>query len=372
MNNETKELLQLVPLFAGTDFEELSQVLKDCEVCEFQDGELICREGEYDDNCSVILRGNVQVILPQKGAKRSKTVTLGEGEIFGEIAVISGNPRTADIISSKVTTLLQISRQDLFAIFNNFPLVKKRLDALYRERALISHLMMVPIFSGIPINVLEELSLKVGLHSSEAGECIFKEGDPSDDFYFVRYGFVKVHQEVDHKEKVLAYLTEGHFFGEMGLLEEGATRMASVTATTRSELISIKKEDFNTLLDEYPHVRTNLNQVVERRRKRNEALQDDAYLGESMQSVVEKGLIQAKAMLIIDSTKCVQCDNCVDACAVLHDGTTRLTRKGVRFNNFLLIPTSCRHCEDPVCMIGCPTGAIARDHDGEYSIGIFV
>ncbi|MBI5184604.1 MAG: 4Fe-4S binding protein [Nitrospinae bacterium] len=34
-------------------------------------------------------------------------------------------------------------------------------------------------------------------------------------------------------------------------------------------------------------------------------------------------------------------------------------------NDFLLLPTSCRHCEDPSCMSRCPTGAISRDFSGE-------
>ena len=51
----------------------------------------------------------------------------------------------------------------------------------------------------------------------------------------------------------------------------------------------------------------------------------------------------------------------MQACINTHaDGRTRLYLDGPRFGRFL-VPLTCRECLDPVCMIGCPTGAIARD-----------
>src|SRR5262249_25237671 len=61
----------------------------------------------------------------------------------------------------------------------------------------------------------------------------------------------------------------------------------------------------------------------------------------------------------------------------LHDGISRLTRHGMLFEapqkpqsapEPLLVTTSCMHCFDPECMIGCPTGAITRDVNGEVVI----
>ena len=49
----------------------------------------------------------------------------------------------------------------------------------------------------------------------------------------------------------------------------------------------------------------------------------------------------------------------VTACADAHDGVTRLVREGLRFDKYL-VATSCRSCRDPLCMVGCPVGAIRR------------
>src|SRR6185295_19159729 len=71
----------------------------------------------------------------------------------------------------------------------------------------------------------------------------------------------------------------------------------------------------------------------------------------------------------IDENKCVRCDQCVNACAATHGGQTRLYRtEGIIFAN-LLVPTSCRHCENPMCLTDCVAGdAILRDPNGEVYI----
>jgi Fe-S-cluster-containing dehydrogenase component len=63
--------------------------------------------------------------------------------------------------------------------------------------------------------------------------------------------------------------------------------------------------------------------------------------------------------MLINLDRCVRCDDCVNACSVAHDGNPRFIRHGKSFENWM-VANSCMHCMDPVCMIGCPTGAITR------------
>jgi Fe-S-cluster-containing dehydrogenase component len=64
--------------------------------------------------------------------------------------------------------------------------------------------------------------------------------------------------------------------------------------------------------------------------------------------------------MLIDLDRCTRCDDCVRACAATHDNNPRFIRNGQRHGPFM-IAHACMHCADPVCMIGCPTGAIGRD-----------
>jgi Fe-S-cluster-containing dehydrogenase component len=71
--------------------------------------------------------------------------------------------------------------------------------------------------------------------------------------------------------------------------------------------------------------------------------------------------------MLIDQDRCVRCDDCVRACASGHDNNPRFIRHGKVHANWL-ITNACMHCSDPVCMIGCPTGAIHRLTEGTVVI----
>jgi Fe-S-cluster-containing dehydrogenase component len=66
--------------------------------------------------------------------------------------------------------------------------------------------------------------------------------------------------------------------------------------------------------------------------------------------------------MLINLDRCTRCDDCVRACAATHDNNPRFIRQGPQHDN-MMVANACMHCVDPVCMIGCPTGAIARDLD---------
>jgi len=72
--------------------------------------------------------------------------------------------------------------------------------------------------------------------------------------------------------------------------------------------------------------------------------------------------------MLIDLDRCTRCDDCVRACAATHDNNPRFIRQGPEASG-VMVASACMHCVDPVCMIGCPTGAIYRESaDGQVGI----
>jgi Fe-S-cluster-containing dehydrogenase component len=88
------------------------------------------------------------------------------------------------------------------------------------------------------------------------------------------------------------------------------------------------------------------------------------WQSEFIQTSLEMGLLEGNSILVIDLDSCTRCDDCVRACADTHGGRPRFVREGDKYEN-LLITKSCYHCSDPVCLVGCPTGAIRRASVGE-------
>lgn len=89
-----------------------------------------------------------------------------------------------------------------------------------------------------------------------------------------------------------------------------------------------------------------------------------AKLGaELMEFLTENRYFNGTATMVIEMDRCTRCDDCVRACAATHENNPRFLRHGPISGN-VMVANACMHCADPVCMIGCPTGAIHRTNIG--------
>src|SRR5664279_6580836 len=87
---------------------------------------------------------------------------------------------------------------------------------------------------------------------------------------------------------------------------------------------------------------------------------DEAIPQDMLEFVAENRFLNGRATMLIDLDRCTRCDDCVSACAATHDNNPRFIRQGPEASG-VMVASACMHCVDPVCMIGCPTGAISRD-----------
>jgi CRP-like cAMP-binding protein/Fe-S-cluster-containing dehydrogenase component len=405
---QAEELLQL-PVFKGVSgtFLELNRgaIVKR----QFRRGEVICREGEFGSTAFYVLEGKARVSLSapiahvktQGGAKgffkrltstlagraadardeeaRDKTIPidasvdlaygnpvaeLGPGDLFGEMTCMNFYPRSATVRAESDVVAFEMLRNVLDIMLKN-KTFRAQIDQNYRRRALESHLRGVPMFSELSADFVERLKERVELQRFAPGQIIARQGDPADSFYLVRIGFVKISEVYPGGELVLAYLSRGDYFGEIGLLG-GGLRTATCTALDHVELVRISGGDFHEMAERFPSVRQGLEAVAAERRAQNQRRL------QTVQSVpidqfLSQGLMQAQSLLILDLQNCTRCDACVNACADAHDGVTRLVREGLRFDQYL-VATSCRQCRDPLCMVGCPVGSIRRRNSLEVII----
>jgi Fe-S-cluster-containing dehydrogenase component len=92
---------------------------------------------------------------------------------------------------------------------------------------------------------------------------------------------------------------------------------------------------------------------------------------------ISTGIVDGSNLLVMDMDLCVRCGNCSLACHKVH-GQSRLLRRGIHIKRpvrpgssltqHVLSPSVCLHCQDPECLTGCPTGAIARFTGGQIDI----
>lgn len=115
-------------------------------------------------------------------------------------------------------------------------------------------IMRLPIFAELVYDEMEIVGKKVSSCQFQAGEVLLKEGTHGGAMYFVVDGTLEViKQNEEGKEVVIAKVTSGQSVGEMSIIE-GIVRSATVRAVTEGSLLTLKREDFETLLDEYPKI----------------------------------------------------------------------------------------------------------------------
>ncbi len=358
-----EQLLLRISFFEGLDNKILKKVADEAEILSFPAGQIICRQGDYEEVFYLILSGKVDVSVRTQTQPRIILGTLEKGDFFGEMGPLSGQPRTATVTTLERTILLGIPKQVFLRMHKVSPRLKEMIDRKYLERSLHTHLRKVSIFSRLTDAQIADLSSRVKLLSFKKGEIIIRQGDQGDSLYLIRSGFVKVSHngEGDGKDRILTYLREGSYFGEAALIRS-EKRNASITAISNVEAVRIDKDDFQHILEANPGIADEFEKTMEEREHDTENIEHDSQRAEAVEFVVEHGLAQAREILAIDLNRCIACDSCVQACARVR-GHSRISRRGLRLGH-LLIPTSCIHCEDPECLL-CPFGGIVRDRHGE-------
>ncbi len=126
--------------------------------------------------------------------------------------------------------------------------IKFRLETSWRVEA-AELIDALPVFSGLPEDVLSDLAGRVGLRTAPTGKPVVRQGERASAFYVVRRGTLQVVEQdaATGDERTLRVLGRGESFGELGLAE-ASPRSATVRTLEDSQLFEIDKSTFDRLL----------------------------------------------------------------------------------------------------------------------------
>ena len=120
--------------FAAFPRPALDQLLTSTSVLSYAPGDTIMREGEPGTAMFLLADGRVEVFTHDTAGKPLQLATLGPGEFFGEVAMLTGRPRTATVVAADRVTVVEISRQDLDSITAKWPEVREVIHTFYQQR----------------------------------------------------------------------------------------------------------------------------------------------------------------------------------------------------------------------------------------------
>ena len=162
--NAIAERLSAVDIFAPLSADEITMLAQAAVSHVFAPSETVIRAGEPGSSMFVVHKGRVRVQVSENG--RSRTVaTLNEGDFFGEMALFTGEPRTANVLALEETEVLEIGHAAMKRVFDTNPDLVESLSFIMAERrqGLASHTDS-PATTSDSSGILSAIKRFFGLH----------------------------------------------------------------------------------------------------------------------------------------------------------------------------------------------------------------
>jgi CRP-like cAMP-binding protein len=178
---------------------------------------------------------------------------LGEGDFFGEMALLSGEPRMASVVAEHDSELLELGADALAELCRAHRSVAVALTRFYRQRLLANVVATNPIFRPFAPQDRDALARRFETVDVPAGEVVVREGARSDGLFVALSGRYDVVRGAGPAAARLAELREGDLFGEMSCLTKRPAT-ASVVARRRGILLRLPRTGFDEVASAYPQV----------------------------------------------------------------------------------------------------------------------
>ena len=141
------ELLQSVALFWDLSEEELGYISEKMIARHYESGKFIFLEDSEGEQCFFVVQGSVKVTRLSKDGREVILAMLNEGEFFGEMALLDGESRSANVIALEETEVLTLNREDFLVVLHDYPqiaiqLLKEMADRLRKSDRQIASLSL--------------------------------------------------------------------------------------------------------------------------------------------------------------------------------------------------------------------------------------
>jgi Fe-S-cluster-containing hydrogenase component 2 len=398
--------LRDLALFRELSDEQFAEIFKvvrpQVELLRLSAGQILCDEHDRSDALYIVREGLVQI-------KKGVSALLSSADILdwpGLVKLLSAETGAA----AAIRKLLPADVQPGLAGGEVDAKVIYALNDLLKNHKLVEAVELREVVAGEAFRKqTADLPVKPGdrtEHPQRLGNRYLLEA-------IVPAGILRRYQLPVGPEVILTYLSRGDYIGEIGLIKDQPRNATCVAfgqpprshygsdkprlvwkhkpykpseltyqkpeeaedqkSASRVELVKISRELFWHMVEAFPVLRQKIDIEIARREQQTTEKMKTQAIYETPQDLYSAeasrlGLVQGQKLMLIDLERCTRCDECVKACVEAHDdGHTRLHLFGQRFDKYL-VPTACRACLDPVCMIGCPVRSIQRGDNHQMEI----
>jgi len=167
---ESVELLARVPLFSELSRQELERISRVSVARTFPAGVRVFHEGDHSDACYLVRTGDLRVTREHPDGRAIALATLGAGDIFGELAMLDGEARSASVETLTDSELLALPAADVRRLLADHPGISVKLIAALTKRLRETNERVArQSFQTVPSRVAGVLNQLIAEESASAG-----------------------------------------------------------------------------------------------------------------------------------------------------------------------------------------------------------
>jgi len=176
----SRKVLEKCALFGSVDEQARREIAAHAKLRSFASGDSICRLGDHGESMMAVVTGIVRISLPTVRGKEIILADLRFGDLFGEIALLDGKPRSANATALTNCELMVLERRDVLPFLEHNPLACMKLMEILCARIRRSDERMADIaFFNLPVRLAKTLLsyqpqghdvMKLSLSQSELAE----------------------------------------------------------------------------------------------------------------------------------------------------------------------------------------------------------
>lgn len=262
--------LHAIPLLSSLSEAAFRRVIGTLVVRRLPDGAFAIREGEPGQSFYFVAGGEVRVFATDGLGRQTELARLHENSLFGEMALLSAQPRSATVQAVGEADLLEATRQSLATLADELTAVAEALHAFTRERLLGNLMATSPLFRPFNRAQQRDLLRRFTSHDVATGTVVIQEGEEGRGLFVVLSGECEVSRRGgDGRAVPLGTLRAGDVFGEMSLLRGGDTT-ATVTASRPATVLFLAREYVARVVAGVPEIRAYLEALADNRELDNQ------------------------------------------------------------------------------------------------------
>lgn len=242
---------------------------RELETIQLLEGDILFHQGDLGDSMYVLRRGLLEARLHDSDGRAMAVDRIDAGRSVGEMALLTGQPRSASIVALVDSELIRLSKAGYERLATAHPEAMARFARSITPR--LQRVQLVSIltrhFGEMDAATLHEFQEQLTWRHLANGEVLFEQGEVGDAMYIVVNGRLQIaFQEAGGGERLLGEVGPGETVGEFALLTD-EPRSATVRAIRESNVVEMTRPVFEQLMPRYPQAMLEITRIIIRRRQ---------------------------------------------------------------------------------------------------------